>query len=132
MRVRKLIYFLAVVAMILVTMSDARRSGGRSSSRSGSRSRSSYSRSSYSRSYSGGYGRGNYYTGLVIIAGPGGTYYQGYGNQCPNGCAVNGRCGTVEECTVSTAATIVFFSLFFCAFCCIAGTFCTIFCSANG
>ena len=27
-----------------------------------------------------------------------GNYFSGYGNQCPHGCAVNGRCGYADEC----------------------------------
>ena len=47
------------------------------------------------------WGKGNYYTGLVIIPTTGGLYTDGYGNKCPGGCAVHGRCGTTEECSVS-------------------------------
>ena len=110
MRVSKIatLVLLAFV-LALTTMSDfaeARRggggySGGRSSYSGGSRSSYSGSRSgsSTSRSYgrSRNYSR-NYYTGVIIIAQPGGGYYSGYGDQCPYGCGIDQRCGTQEEC----------------------------------
>ena len=98
-------------------------SWGRSSSRSSgggwfgrgssSRSSSSYSGGNYYNHYNGStrsrdtkgliWGKTNYYSGLVVIpvAGGGGTYYQGYGRECPTGCAVHGRCGTTDECSTS-------------------------------
>ena len=86
MRVSRILA-ITLLALLLTTTSDARRGGGgRSSSRSG-RTRSGYS---YNR-----------YSGLVIIAGPNGSYYQGYGDSCPYGCAVSGRCGTEKECKMS-------------------------------
>ena len=121
MRLSK-IFFLSLIALVLLfgTMSDfaeAKRSGGgsRSSRSSSSRSRSSSSRSSGSRSSrsssrrssSGGsmFRRSSYhhYTGVIIIADGHGGYYNSYGNQCPNGCAITpdgeqARCGTYEEC----------------------------------
>ena len=36
----------------------------------------------------------NYYSGTVILVG--GSY--GYGYQCPHGCAVDFRCGSMDEC----------------------------------
>ena len=109
------------VTLILLMSVEARRSG---SSRSSSRGSSSYSysrtsRSSYGGSYRGGnYGRSNYYySGTVIIAGPAGTYYTGYGNQCPHGCAVHGRCGTYDECTM-TFGDWIWVILFCLCFCC--------------
>ena len=121
MRARKLLTILFLAVMLVLT-ADARRSGG-------SRSRSSSYSSSYSRgsSYRSGY-RGNYYSGLVIIAGPGGTYYYGYGGQCPGGCAINGRCGTEAECTtaniVGTIFGTIFMLIFCCVFCCICAGSC--------
>ena len=118
MRTKRLLSIL-LLAIVLVLTADARRSGG-SSSRSSSRSSYSYSRSSYGGNY--GYrGGGSYYSGMVIIAGPGGSYYYGYGQQCPSGCAVNGQCGTQAECTVATVASWIFLVFFFAIFC---GIFC--------
>ena len=103
------------ITLILLISVEARRSGGsRSSSRSSSYSRST--RSSYGGSYRSG--RSNYYySGTVIIAGPAGTYYTGYGNQCPHGCAVHGRCGTYDECTM-TFTDWIWVVLFCLCFCC--------------
>ena len=109
MRVSKIFQLLLIAIILsLATMPEmtlAKRSG---SSRSSSRSSSSYSRSGSrssgwswgrsSRSGYSGYYNSNHYTGLVIIPAAGGTYYQGYGNQCPFGCAFSGRCGTQAEC----------------------------------
>ena len=77
--------------------------------------------------------RGNtyYYSGLVVIPGPDGTYYQGYGQQCPSGCAVAGRCGTKEECSPSLGVFgWIFLSIFFLCFFGIAGIICCAFCGA--
>ena len=82
---------ITLLALLLFTTSDAKRGGGGGRSRSSSR-RSGGSRGSYSF---------NRYSGVVIIAGPNGTYYQGYGDSCPYGCAVDGRCGSEEECKMS-------------------------------
>ena len=108
------LFTFALIAMVLLMSTEARRSGG---GRSSSRSSRSYSRSSsYSR------GRSSYhYTGIVVIAGPNGTYYNGYGSQCPHGCAVHGRCGTYDECTMSWSDwiwTILFCLCFLCCGCC--------------
>ena len=94
--------------------SSSRSSGGGWFGRgSSSRSSASYSGGSYYNHYNGStrsrdtkgliWGKTNYYSGLVVIpvAGGGGTYYQGYGRECPSGCAVHGRCGTTEECSTS-------------------------------
>ena len=120
MRVSKIVnlFFIALVFALvsMPSIADARRSGG--SSRSSSRSSRSSSSSSWGRS-----SRSNYYTGVVVIASPGGGYFSGYGNQCPFGCAMNGRCGTEIECKGSVVGNIIgwiFFALFCCCFCCIA------------
>ena len=47
------------------------------------------------------WGKKDFYTGRVIIPTTGGLYTEGYGNTCPGGCAVHGRCGTTQECSVS-------------------------------
>ena len=127
MRASKVLQLLLIAVIFSLStmpeMVDARRSGG--SSRSSSRS--SYSRST-SRSSSGwswgrsrsSYGYSNHYTGLVIIPAAGGTYYQGYGNQCPFGCAFNGRCGTQAECASAGRWAIwdwVWTILIICCFC---------------
>ena len=89
MRVRKALYFAILAFLILaISTTDAKRRSD--SSRSRSRSSSS--------------GSHNHYTGVVIIAGPNGSYYNGYGNMCPHGCAVEGRCGTRQECYVDNPA----------------------------
>ena len=100
MRVSK-IFSLAFLAFVLAftTMTDfaeARRGGG---GYSGGRS-SSRGSSSRSTSRSSGWGRSsrNYYTGVIIIANPGGGYYSGYGDQCFHGCAIDQACGTAEQC----------------------------------
>ena len=48
------------------------------------------------------------YNGLVIIPSSNGTYYTGYGEQCPSGCAIEGRCGTSQECLDSDSEKISF------------------------
>ena len=70
------LFTLAIVAFVLSTLADAKRGGGGRSSSSRSRSSSSWGRSSgyyggYGNRY-GGYGGGG---GIVIIAGPNGSYY---------------------------------------------------------
>ena len=77
MRVSK-IFTLVLVALVLgiVTLPDFV-----DAKRTGSSSRSSRGGRSTSRSRRGGsshYG-GNYYTGIIVIAGPNGYTYQGYG-----------------------------------------------------
>ena len=75
------LFTLAIVAFVLSTLADAKRGGGGRSS--GGRSSSSRSRSSSSWGRSSGYygGYGNRYGGygggggIVIIAGPNGSYY---------------------------------------------------------
>ena len=57
---------IALLVLLMSTTIDARRGGGGRGGRSSSRGRSSYSL--------------NRYSGIVIIAGPNGTYYQGYGD----------------------------------------------------
>ena len=49
-----------------------------------------------------------FYDGLVIIPSGDGTYYQGYGELCPNGCAVNGICGRPQDCVIENVWTKVF------------------------
>ena len=99
MRVTRILTLaLLVFVLTLTTITDAKRSGGssRSSSYSGSRS-SGRSTSRSSSTYRGRSNR-NYYTGVIIIANPNGYYYEGYGEQCLYGCAIDGACGTREEC----------------------------------
>ena len=49
-----------------------------------------------------------FYDGLVIIPSGDGTYYQGYGELCPNGCAANGICGRPQDCVIENVWTKVF------------------------
>ena len=131
MRIQKYLFLgiIALILSLMITEVDSRRSGGSrsSSSRSSSRSsgggwfsgyssyrgRGTYNNDVHYNHYVGStrsrdtkgliWGKTNYYSGLVVIpvVGGGGTYYQGYGRECPSGCAVHGRCGTTDECSTS-------------------------------
>ena len=97
------IFTLSLIALLLAITTlpafvDAKRGGGGRSSRSSSRSRGGGGSGNIWRRSSYG---GSFYTGVVIIPNASGYYYEGYGNQCPNGCAVDGRCGNYEECRTS-------------------------------
>ena len=111
-----LLGLIALILCLSITEVDARRGGGGSRGGSrGSRGGGSWFGGGRSRSRTNAgttrsrtskgliWGSTNYYGGLVIIptAGVAGSYYQGYGNQCPSGCAVHGRCGTPDECSTS-------------------------------
>ena len=104
MRISKIIY-LALIAIVLAfatlpELAEAKRSGGGSRSRSSGRSSSGRHYSGRSGSTGGGSvfrrSKYTYYEGVILFPVVGGGYRNGYGRECPNGCAVNGRCGTVE------------------------------------
>ena len=93
--------FALLVVVLLVTLPEmaqagmSRRSvqGNLNLKRCKTRSRASCS---YSTSSLGGSTR---YYGVVIIPAADGTYFEGYGEECPGGCAIDGVCETEERCT---------------------------------
>ena len=69
-------------------------------------------RSYSSRTYSSGGGgsrRGSptWYYGIITIPREDGTYFEGYGEECPGGCAIDRVCETEERCN-SVARTNYF------------------------
>ena len=49
-------------------------------------------------------------------------------SECDGGCAVNGTCGTTEECNIAIDILYVFVGIFGCVFCTIAICMCRMFC----
>ena len=108
----KLTYLFMTLLLVITATVEARRGGGGRSSRG-----------SFTTSSGNGSRNREYYSGIVVIPAGDGTYYTGYGDSCPNGCAVNERCGTEDECAWYANPTIFwyFFGAFFVAVCCFAG-----------
>ena len=99
MRISK-IFTIALFAILLVLLPDfaeAKLSNNRRAPLNLGRSRSSY-RSSGSGGGGGRRGSPTFYYGLVTIEAADGTYYTGYGDECPGGCAIDHTCRTEEEC----------------------------------
>ena len=107
--------FALLVVVLLVTLPEMAQAGmSRRSVRGNLNLKRGGSRSSYSSRYSTSSGGGSsrrgsptWYYGVVIIPAADGTYYEGYGEECPGGCAIDGHCETEERCT-SVARTNYF------------------------
>ena len=124
-----LVLLIALILCLTITEVDAKPSGGSRSSSSSSRNsggsrsagRSATNLSDGSRSSRSGnktptypgtnrgrnskgliWGKTNFYHGLIVVPTTGGLYTNGYGSQCPSGCSVHERCGTNQECSVSS------------------------------
>ena len=103
--------FTLFVITLLVTLPEMVQAGtSRRSMRSGMNlARSSSRGSRYSSGGGGSTRRGSptWYYGVITIPGPDGTYFEGYGEECPGGCAIDRVCATEERCT-SVARTNYF------------------------
>ena len=97
------LFKLTLIAIILAfatfpDFADAKRGGGGRGRGRGSSGSSGTGRGSRSGGFRTPTYKGAFYQGVVIIPVGDGTYREGWGTDCPNGCAINGMCGTPEQC----------------------------------
>ena len=104
--------FTLLVVALLVTLPEMVQAGtSRRSARGGMNLKRGGSRGSrYSSTGGGGStrrGSPTWYYGVITIPAADGTYFEGYGEECPGGCAIDRVCETADRCS-SVARTNYF------------------------